>query len=680
MGGVWPCRRGIHTLAVGLLVPAALLGAPAARAHAASLGRPCSSARDDRSRCLRVVVPLDRTGALPGTISLRVRVLPSLTPAPSETVLALAGGPGQAAAPLLADFAQALGGNLLRGRQLVTFDERGTGGSGRLACPSLGSIAADAAPGSPAVQGAVAACAARIGRADGDYASADTVADVEAVREALGVDKLTLYGTSYGTKVALDYAAVYPQHVGRLLLDSVVAPEGTDPFERLTIGSIPRVLRVLCGRRGCPFTHDAAADLDALAARLARGPLHGRWIDGYGHPRPAAVTQSDLFSLLLDGDLDPFQRAAVPAAVRAAVNGDTMPLVRLAQSPGDSLDPSSGDSDALYLATTCDDGAVPWAPGTPAADRPAAIEAALAAIPSVQLGPFGPTGVRALGEADLCLNWPAAPVVQAHPPLPAVPTLILSGDQDLRTPRAAARELAARIPGARVLDVPYVGHSVLESDVSGCAEQAVTAFFEDRPVIDCRPSSAFAAPAPLPPTSLRDVPAVPGLPAHAGRTLTAALETFLTATHDLLLQALPQLLADGLRHPVRIGGLRAGSLVLDRKGIRMRGYSYVPGVMVSARVLLTDTRSADSLLLRIGGSAAARGWIRVLRGRIVGRLGGHRVEIGSRGVVTRAATGVGVTARLARASARAVDPGRALPLLVQRLIAFDASLPAGATR
>ena len=49
--------------------------------------------------------------------------------------------------------------------------------------------------------------------------------DIEAIRQALGYEKLVLYGTSYGTKVALEYAERYPEHVEALVLDSVVPPE-----------------------------------------------------------------------------------------------------------------------------------------------------------------------------------------------------------------------------------------------------------------------------------------------------------------------------------------------------------------------------------------------------------------------------------------------------------------------
>lgn len=114
-----------------LTLVVALAGATGGSATAAGipLSR-CTSAPGERALNVR----LDRSGVLPGMIGLRVRVLPPVAPNAGETVLALAGGPGQAAAPLLEQFATVLGGRLLRARRLVTFDQRGTGRSGRLAC------------------------------------------------------------------------------------------------------------------------------------------------------------------------------------------------------------------------------------------------------------------------------------------------------------------------------------------------------------------------------------------------------------------------------------------------------------------------------------------------------------------------------------------------------------------
>ncbi|HMJ03715.1 MAG TPA: alpha/beta fold hydrolase, partial [Conexibacter sp.] len=347
----------------------AVLGVGAASAD--PLDR-CGIAAKDRTLCGRVVVPLDRSGALAGSVSLRVRALsPARGAAATGTVLALAGGPGQAAVPLLEDFASVLAPGL-RTRRLVTFDQRGTGGSGRLRCTAL------SARGSLAE--VIGRCASELGPRRTTYTTATSVADIESVRAALGVERLILYGASYGTKVALLYAATYPQHVERLVLDSVVPPEGIDPFQRATLASIPRVLRTLCAA-DCGFTRSAAADVAQLAHRLARSPLRGTAIDGSGRPHRAAIGEPGLLALLLTGDFDRFLRAATPAAVRAALDGDAAPLLRLAARSAPDALATSGDSDALYAATTCEDGGVPWAPGTPMAQRRAAVEAAARAIP-----------------------------------------------------------------------------------------------------------------------------------------------------------------------------------------------------------------------------------------------------------------------------------------------------------
>ena len=62
--------------------------------------------------------------------------------------------------------------------------------------------------------------------------------------------RLTLYGVSYGTKVAMVYAALYPDRVERLVLDSVVDPLGPDPSTSTLFAAVPRVMRDVCARRG----------------------------------------------------------------------------------------------------------------------------------------------------------------------------------------------------------------------------------------------------------------------------------------------------------------------------------------------------------------------------------------------------------------------------------------------
>jgi pimeloyl-ACP methyl ester carboxylesterase len=639
VGRAWSRRLVVVAAVVGLgaLAPAALAG---------PLGR-CSTDANDSKLCGRIVVPLDRTGVVPGSVSLRVRELPPTGSHPSPpigTVLALAGGPGQAAAPLLETFADSLG-PALRSRTLVTFDQRGTGGSGELTCSGLSQAASESA--------AVGQCARELGPRRIAYTTDESVQDIEAVRAALGVERLILYGTSYGTKVALAYAAAYPQHVERLVLDSVVAPEGIDPFQRTTIASIPRVLRTLCAHR-CSFARNPVAELAALVRRLARAPLRGAVFDGSGHSHRASVAGEDLLNLLIAGDLDPLQRAAFPAAVHAALHGDAAPLLRLVWGVGSVGGPATGaDSDALFLATSCEDGAVPWALGTPLAQRRAAVDAAAAALPEAAFAPFDRATVRAFGIADLCRAWPESPIVQPRPSLPATSTLILSGDDDLRTPRADALALAARLPDTRLLQVPDTGHSVLGDDPTSCSESAVVAFLDGAAPRRCRAHARVLPTFAPPPRSLAAVHAVRGLPRRAGRTLGAVVLTLGDTTDEIVAQV-----GAGAGAARAFGGLRAGSARLERgRGVRLRGYAYVPGVTLTG---LLATR-AKRFTLTVGGKAAMHGRLTFSAKGVTGTLGGKPVHV--------AAKALGTSATAAAADA-ALGSFRARPALAAELPAL----------
>lgn len=626
-----------------------LLAMSSASAGAEAL-TPCASTARDRTLCGRVTVALDRAGAVPGTIALRVKALPPAAGGAGAPVLAIAGGPGQAAVPLLDAFAGALR-PLLRSRELVVFDQRGTGGSGRLRCSALAS-------GRGSLSSAIERCATELGAQRTAYTTAASVEDVEAVRAALGAERLIVYAASYGTKVALAYAAAYPQHVERLVLDSIVPPEGIDPFQRSTLASIPRVLRAVCAG-DCRFARDPAAELAALARRLARHGLRGTAFDGRGRPHFVRLSESHLLGLLLDGDFDRFLRAGLPAAVHSALAGDPAPLLRLAVQGGGagSLDAGS-DSDAVYVATTCEDGQVPWAPGTPLGQRRAAVDAVAGAIPASAFLPFDRATVRALGTADLCRGWPESPIVQPALPLPSTPTLILSGDDDLRTPRSDALALAGRLPGAQLLTVPDAGHGVLFSDPGDCAQRALLAFVGGLAAPACRHRASVLPALPPAPRRLQAVRRVRGVPGVRGRTVAAALLTIDDATEQLL----AQLVTSGQAAP--FGGLRAGSAALQRgRGLRLRGYGYVPGVRVSG--LLPARGRRFTLMVR--GRAAAHGWLRFSRGGVEGMLDGMPVQVGRRALGRRAATASRLGDRAdAAAAAETVDDARTLWLRGRR--------------
>ncbi len=156
--------------------------------------------------CTTLAVPLVRDGSVPGTISLGVeRKLAGAAPS-RDAVVALAGGPGQEALPLGEFIAQAIA-PALGSRDLLVFDQRGTGTSDPLHCAALEHF-----DGGQAAK-LFEQCALEIGPARAGFTTQESVQDIEALRRAGGYEKLVLYGTSYGTKVALEYAERYPQHV-----------------------------------------------------------------------------------------------------------------------------------------------------------------------------------------------------------------------------------------------------------------------------------------------------------------------------------------------------------------------------------------------------------------------------------------------------------------------------------
>ena len=203
---------------------------------------------------------------------------------PTKTaVVGLAGGPGQAAIPNVQSFARIAAAGLAT-RDLLVFDQRGTGASGRLRCaaferPSISTVST------------VNACAQELGAARGLYRTADSVDDLEALRVESGYDKLVLVGVSYGTKVALDYAAKYPTHVESMILDSMVPPEGSDPLNRTSLQAVGPPSARACRGGACPrITTTPLGDVSRLVRRMVKAPLHGTvntpWTHGPGRAQP----------------------------------------------------------------------------------------------------------------------------------------------------------------------------------------------------------------------------------------------------------------------------------------------------------------------------------------------------------------------------------------------------------
>ena len=576
-------------------------------------------------------MPLDRVGGVPGTITLSVeRKLAGASPS-STAVVALAGGPGQAALPLGEFIAQAIA-PALGSRDLLLFDQRGTGASDPLGCSAF-----EAPTPAPAAE-LFERCASELGPARGAYTTQESVQDIEALRQAGGYQKLVLYGTSYGTKVATEYAEEYPANVEALVLDSVVPPEGTEPFAIPTLEAIGGVLGELCAGEACAgITPNALASLATLATRLRAHPLSGSVYDGSGHRHASTIDEPGLLDVLEAGDLNPALRALLPAAVTSALHHYPDPLLRL-QAMSEGLIPNvpierphpaveQEVDEALFAATSCEESPFPWQRTAPGATRLDEALGYLHAQPAGDFYPFDAATAYANSLVPACAGWPdASPPPPAQKPLPDVPTLILSGEQDLRTPTSYARSLAAEIPDAQLLVVPFTGHSVLGSDLSGCSALAVAAFFSAATVQPCANPVDEFAPTPVTPTSLAGIRPPAGLRGRPGKTLVALLDTLVDLNRQVIAATLQ---ADAeLPSGSSFGGLRGGYARLTRSVAALKDFSLVPGVQLSATFPVRDGKlqAAD---IHVSGPQAAHGTVRFGSSslRVTGTLGGRRVDV-----------------------------------------------------
>jgi pimeloyl-ACP methyl ester carboxylesterase len=592
---------------------------------------------DPGARCGTLVVPLDRAGVVMGKIPIRFAYkgnLRRLTP-----IVALAGGPGQAGVSLLQTFADDMRPVTRGGRAVIVLDQRGTGNSGLLRCRALEK--ADLLKAGKEA----AACASKLGARRDYYMTDDTVADMDALRAALGVQKWSVYGVSYGTKVAAQYAQRYPDRVERLVLDSVVEPGGPDPLYPTTFQALPRVLGGICAQGLCrSVSKGFVADVSKLIGRLAGGALKGYVVGADGHRRKRSFGRNRLFATILTGDFDESLRAELPTAVRSALRGDAAPIIRLAnraaQVEGGGEDPHFL-STALYATTVCTEEHFPWDWNADVTTRLQQVHDAVAAIPDAQLYPFDRATVADSDEINLCSRWPAVKRPPPPPlgPLPDVPALLLSGQDDLRTPLEGAQRLAALLPRASLVSVPGTGHSVFGSDLTGCSGRALRAFFLGRTVqTSCKRTQGRIRPdGPIPASIAQVRPAA--AKGKRGRTVSAATLT----VFDVLEQSADALLSNpfGIIHG---GGLRGGRYFETTKTIALRDVVFIPGVHVTGAV-----SEGGAATLHISGKAASQGHIRIARGRVTGVLGGRTVRgrIGSLSQPARAGI-ARVSRRLAR--------------------------------
>jgi pimeloyl-ACP methyl ester carboxylesterase len=541
---------------------------------------------------------------VPGTIALHVERVHS-GDASRPPIFAEAGGPGEPATASTLDYA-ALLGPALKTRDLIVFDQRGTGRSGLLRCAGIerGDDPASALPD----------CAAQLGEAAHHYTTADSADDLDALRAELGAPRASLFGTSYGTWLAQVWARRHPASVESLVLDSTVSQtQIEDGFERRVFEELPRAFGAFCAPDACRgLTRDLWDDGVKLYDRLLRKPLEARWYDGAGKPHTMMIGAVPFALLAVESDVHAEQRAELPRAIAAALKGDGRLLARMLVNDALAGErPARAQSETLNRVTQCEEKDFEFDRSGDPQQRLEQARAALTGIPDSAFAPFG-RGLAFLNSlVPVCAYWPSLPQrPDFGGSLPEVPALMLHGEHDLRTTLGDTTEVAAQLPNAVVLRVPQTGHSTWATDVTGCVRRAIRLFLSGAAPGACEPTSSTPyAPRALPPRFAR------------GRAVADVGETVADGFSQLDDVARRDAAA---RNRARIGGLNGGSLRGGAGGPTFERYEYVRGLAVSGRVPKTGVA-----VMRITGKLSG-----TLRfgpgGRVSGRLGGRRVRARAR--------------------------------------------------
>ncbi|HEU4535048.1 MAG TPA: alpha/beta hydrolase [Polyangiaceae bacterium] len=461
-------RLAACLLAPGACGPTAPAAAPSLAFEPCTLGSP-GSPFGLAARCATLEVPEDRANPAGRKVRLAVAVVPSTAERPEpDPVFFLAGGPGEAARVSFAGVAPAFR-EVLERRDVVLVDQRGTGGSNALACRNAaGAAGAAGAAADPfaapdaedpaALKAFAAGCLAGLDADVRFYTTGEAVADLEAVREALGAPAIDLVGVSYGTRVAQEYVRRHPGRVRAVVLDGVVPPGlvlGAE-FARNLDDALALASRRCEADEACRRRFGAPREaLGRLLERARREPPAARFRDPLGGgPREEKLGAGQVAAVARLFSYAPKLAALLPLAVDEALAGRPEALAAQAAMVEGLLGGSIVQG--MQLSVVCSEDVDLLAPD-PADDA------------TVLGGGF----VRATRAQ--CEAWPKgrrAP--DFHAPLASdVPALLLSGELDPVTPPRYGERVAATLPRGRHLVARGQGHHV---GSTGCLPKLVAAF------------------------------------------------------------------------------------------------------------------------------------------------------------------------------------------------------------
>ncbi|HEY0216947.1 MAG TPA: alpha/beta hydrolase [Cellulomonas sp.] len=439
-----------------------------------------ATASDDEIECATAVVPLDWADPAGETITLAVNRHRATGDA-IGSLLTNPGGPGGSGLDTLEYFATGFGADVVAQYDLIGFDPRGVGSSTPVTClddqaleeyfATDVDVTTDEGMAQARAMDAelAAACLESTGALLEHVDTASATKDMDVLRAVLGDDTLNYIGFSYGTRLGATYAALFPDKVGRLVLDGAIDP--TLSAAEVTQGQaagFESALRAyvtdcLAGT-GCPLSgavDEGMAQIVATMDAIEQTSLptsSGRELTG-------ALAQTGIFQAMYSEQLWPY----LTKGLVSAADGEGDMLLALADMYYErAADGSYSNMMVANVAINCADYR-----GTTDLEEMRADAGRVLEVAPVLGAAFGYEGLA-------CADWPVpmAGGLDDYTAAGAAPILVVGTTNDPATPYAWAEKLSQTLGSGVLLTREGEGHT---GYVQGntCIDDAVGAYLLD---------------------------------------------------------------------------------------------------------------------------------------------------------------------------------------------------------
>jgi pimeloyl-ACP methyl ester carboxylesterase len=453
-------------------------------------GSPCPNST---FTCIPLTVPLDHFAPSGKTIDVIFAVMPASGERKGMFITAT-GGPGFSGIASADYDAETLPTEILEHYDLVFFDQRGIGASHPLACDKAleafyktdkkANTRNQEAEAIQAARTFAQDCTTQIGSQDViDYTTRQAVEDLETFRQAIGDDKIWLYGESYGTKYAQVYASRYPEHLAGLFLDGPIdlTLSGTEFLQQQT-QAFNDVLNATLD--ACTANPDCAADVDGgdatsaynrLSVKLALSPRKFDFPLASGETEERYLTRDDLETTASNYLYSEASRMLLQRAIAAASHGDYVPLARAyynaVEVDADTYESLNDEtySSASYYAINCTDYYFPGETPDERADN------------YLRVGDQVDETFRRFNSSFYsflpCVFWPGNSVSPLPAPLaaPGVPTFVLGATADPATPVQNARSIFQHLDDGYLITLQGGPHVIFNRG-EPCVDDVITKF------------------------------------------------------------------------------------------------------------------------------------------------------------------------------------------------------------